>query len=239
MVAITKKHRRRCCIHPLLCCFRSGFPRYHYEDYSLFHLEKEHLKLKIEIQNYFPKRTGNVHTLENGIKIDNLQNILINKITTFCNRNEAKDLFDILAVSRKYSFDWEQILRESSIRQLATDEYSGTQKNIYSSISNFDTSKLLKYLESDFFVCYENDFNEILSDLEIIKEDIKHLNKNSLSWEIEIKDALPLLQKVDFTKDLSYLSQIVADCENHQRNPQKEDESEEDTRNKPNIRRDR
>jgi predicted nucleotidyltransferase component of viral defense system len=49
--------------------------------------------------------------LDNGFKIDNIENILANKITALMGRDSEKDIFDIYLISRFYNIDWKQIIK--------------------------------------------------------------------------------------------------------------------------------
>ena len=51
--------------------------------------------------------------LENGYIIDNIENILSNKITAVIGRDDPKDIFDIYLIARFYSFDWQVIIDSS------------------------------------------------------------------------------------------------------------------------------
>ncbi len=42
--------------------------------------------------------------------IDNIENILSNKLTAVIGRDNPKDIFDIYLISVYYSFDWKEIL---------------------------------------------------------------------------------------------------------------------------------
>lgn len=46
----------------------------------------------------------------NGFRIDNIINILTNKISAIINRDEEKDIFDIIAISRNEPYNWGEIL---------------------------------------------------------------------------------------------------------------------------------
>ena len=48
--------------------------------------------------------------LKNGYVIDNIENILSNKITAVMGRDDPKDIFDIYLIARFYSFDWQEII---------------------------------------------------------------------------------------------------------------------------------
>jgi len=48
--------------------------------------------------------------LENGYIIDNIKNILSNKLNAVIDRDEEKDIFDIYMICKFYNFDWKEIL---------------------------------------------------------------------------------------------------------------------------------
>ena len=51
--------------------------------------------------------------LENGYVIDNIENILSNKITAIIGRDDPKDIFDVYLIARFYSFDWLEIIHSA------------------------------------------------------------------------------------------------------------------------------
>ncbi|WP_428024907.1 nucleotidyl transferase AbiEii/AbiGii toxin family protein [Arcobacter sp.] len=171
-----------------------NLPKEESEDYSFFYIEKDDIALKIEIQNYFENRVGKIHTLRNGLKIDNLENILSNKLTTFCNRNEPKDLFDIICIANNFCFDWSCILQASSKKQLETDEYAGKKENVVKSIYNFNYDRLEKFLNSYYCLDKKNNFNELKKKAFTLRDDLNKEQWNSLSQSsILIEDAKPHL----------------------------------------------
>lgn len=68
-------------------------------------------KLKIEFVNDIPFYLGDTVTIKNASfsRIDNLNNILSNKITSFRDREEVKDIVDIREIANKIKPDWEII----------------------------------------------------------------------------------------------------------------------------------
>lgn len=169
------------------------------KNYHCLYLINEETKLKIENINYFDVMDGEPLELENGIKIDNLKNILSSKITTFCNRQQPKDLFDILTISLKYNFDWDDIFRVSTMKQLkGEDEFNGSINNFINSITSFDFDNLIEYLKSDFCKYHENDFTSnkqlLLTTQEMIL-DIKEKRWNSLAkTDLLLDEAIPFEQ---------------------------------------------
>jgi hypothetical protein len=171
---------------------KMNMPKDVQEDYTYFYIEQNDIFLKIEMQNYFDKRVGNIHTLTNGLYIDNLENILSNKITTFCNRNEAKDLFDIICISNNYTFNWNDIINISSNKQLETDEYSGTKENFLKTINNFNLKQLDYFIKSYYCLNRRYSYEEFKNKIDTIINDIENKNTNSLSkTNIHIKNATP------------------------------------------------
>lgn len=66
--------------------------------------------LQIDFVNDRVPRYKEPRVLENGYKIDTIENILSNKITAVIGRDNPKDIFDIYLISRYYSVDWKEIL---------------------------------------------------------------------------------------------------------------------------------
>ncbi len=69
--------------------------------------------LQVDFINDRVYRYGKSIVLENGYCIDNIENILSNKLNAIIDRDEEKDIFDIYLISKFYNFDWKQILEIS------------------------------------------------------------------------------------------------------------------------------
>ncbi len=69
--------------------------------------------LQIDFVNDICERYGDVVVLDNGYVIDNIENILSNKLTAVIGRDNAKDIFDIYLITSFYTFSWETILRSA------------------------------------------------------------------------------------------------------------------------------
>lgn len=67
-------------------------------------------KLKIDFVNDRVFRYGKIEKSKEGYRIDNVYNILANKLTAVVGRDEPKDVFDICAISLAYNFNWAQII---------------------------------------------------------------------------------------------------------------------------------
>lgn len=66
--------------------------------------------LQIDFINDFSERYKDAVILENGYLIDNIENILSNKLTAILGRDNPKDVFDICLISKYYSTSWSDVL---------------------------------------------------------------------------------------------------------------------------------
>ena len=67
-------------------------------------------KLQVDFINDRVFRNGKSKLIGN-YRIDNLQNILANKITAIIGRDEEKDVFDIISIAINEKFDWKNVLK--------------------------------------------------------------------------------------------------------------------------------
>lgn len=82
------------------------------EDFMRFFIEDRGLSLKVELVNDVGYRAGIPLVYEYGY-LDTPLNILSNKITALCGRDEPKDVFDILSISVNYGFNWKEVFSHS------------------------------------------------------------------------------------------------------------------------------
>ncbi len=66
--------------------------------------------LKIDFVNDRVYRLGRSEKSKEGYKIDNIYNILANKITAVTGRDEPKDIFDIFTISNNFPISWNTII---------------------------------------------------------------------------------------------------------------------------------
>jgi hypothetical protein len=85
------------------------------EDFSRIFIAGEGVALKIEFVNDVAYYPGKPATFRFGL-VDTPLNILSNKLTAIVSRDEPKDIFDIVYLSRNYSFNWEQIFYHSKAK---------------------------------------------------------------------------------------------------------------------------
>ena len=112
--------------------------------------------------------------LDNGYKIDNVENILSNKITAVISRDNPKDVFDIYLIARFYDFLWKDILKASQ------EKLAFTVDSLIYRLKTFPVELLgsIKLVDAHFLDNFNTDFPVIIRD--IIEGRKNSLYKNSL-----------------------------------------------------------
>ena len=90
------------------------------EDFYRCFLENENLHLKVEFVNDVESYTG-APIIFGNFKLDNVENILSNKLSALIGRDEAKDVFDIIFISLNYSFNWKTIFTAAKEKALMNE----------------------------------------------------------------------------------------------------------------------
>jgi predicted nucleotidyltransferase component of viral defense system len=153
------------------------------EDYFRCFLSHENLVLKLEFVNDVVKYVGNPQMV-NNFKIDNVQNILCNKLTALIGRDEPKDVFDIVCISLNYSFNWKQIFLNAKEKSLMNE------LDILERMTTFPV-ELFKEVKwrTDLL-----DLTQYTKWIDIIATDFSLGNDNSLGVnKVKIEDASPNL----------------------------------------------
>ncbi len=154
-----------------------------YDVFSRFFINDNNTLLKIEFVNDVAYRTGEPNNIYFG-KIDTPFNILSNKISTIINREEPKDMFDIIHIALNYKFNWKDVFFETK------------EKNI---INEIDVEQRINSFPVELFEkvtwMVKKSNNEFCQKcLRIIADDFLTGSDNSLSkTNIKIKDAKPIL----------------------------------------------
>jgi len=154
-----------------------------YDDYARFYINENNTTLKIEFVNDVKYRSGKTNNIYFG-KIDTPINILSNKISTILNRDEPKDIFDIILLSLNYKFNSKTVFFETKEKNIINE--IDVEKRINSfPISLFDGigwfiqkpdnsifSKYIKQIANDFITGSDNSIcktNTNIEDAKIIK----------------------------------------------------------------------
>ncbi len=97
-----------------------------YDDFIRIYIQQDDLNLKVEFVNDVEYRDGLPIETSWGL-VDTPANILSNKLTALINREEPKDIFDIILLSLKYDFNWSDIFSHSK-RKAFINEIEVEQK---------------------------------------------------------------------------------------------------------------
>ena len=90
------------------------------DDFMRFFIEEKELSLKVEFINDVSYRAGVPLDYKYGY-IDTPLNILANKITAVCGRDEPKDVFDILSLADNYGFNWKEVFFHSKQKAVVNE----------------------------------------------------------------------------------------------------------------------
>jgi predicted nucleotidyltransferase component of viral defense system len=88
-------------------------------DFTRFRINRT---LQIDFVNDKTYRDGDPQITPKGFIIDNILNILSNKLTAVIGRDNPKDVFDIFLIAAYYNFSWEHILKAAHLKAAFSDE---------------------------------------------------------------------------------------------------------------------
>lgn len=114
--------------------------------------------LQIDFVNDIASRYKDVVITKENFIIDNVENILSNKITAIMGRDNPKDIFDIYLIAKNYNFSWEDILRSAHEKAgFNNDELLVRLKSFPSELM-----KSIKLTDSGFLDNFEDEFPKII-----------------------------------------------------------------------------
>jgi hypothetical protein len=119
--------------------------------------------LRVDFVNDYVYREG-ISRIFDGFRIDNVINILTNKIGALTDRDEAKDFFDLFAIAYHENFSWADILK------IADKKAPVDKDQISYRIETFPMSWLNKIKTIKPLTVTETDISRLLSDLREEKE---------------------------------------------------------------------
>lgn len=144
----------------------------------------DEVSLKIEFVNDIAFRWGNSLRTRNNLPIDNIANILANKLTALVSRDEPKDVFDIISIANAYYFNWKEIYKNAFEKQIMNEA------DVARRLMTFPTEWMVgqPWLMTDISI------EPIKSTLEIIADDFLFARDNSLGkGKIHIMEAIPAI----------------------------------------------
>ncbi|MEA3419309.1 MAG: nucleotidyl transferase AbiEii/AbiGii toxin family protein [Campylobacterota bacterium] len=117
--------------------------------------------LQLDFVNDRVPRYKDVVVLENGYIIDNIENILSNKLTAVIGRDNPKDIFDIYLICHFYTFDWKEILEASLTKATFSHE------DLIVRLKSFPQSLLqsINVVDMDFLHNFADEFPLIIEEI--------------------------------------------------------------------------
>jgi len=99
--------------------------------------------------------------LESNYQIDNIENILSNKLNAVIDRDEAKDIFDIYMICKFYDFNWEEIL------DIAHKKASFAHEDLIIRLKTFPLVLIesINLIDFDFLKNFEREFPLIIEEI--------------------------------------------------------------------------
>jgi len=147
------------------------------EDFMRFFVEDRGFSLKVELVNDVEYRAGDPLVYKYGY-LDSPLNILSNKITALCGRDEPKDVFDILSISANYDFNWKEVFSHSKQKAVINEidvvqrlyefpiELLSTIMTIGEPIPSETLSLLIRQIADDFMLGRNNSLGYGKGDIE-------------------------------------------------------------------------
>ena len=125
--------------------------------------------LQIDIVNDREFQLGEPIVQKSGVIIDNVENILSNKITAVMSRDNPKDIFDIYMISRHFSFNWEKFLDASHKKAGFEDA------DLIIRLKSFPQNLFNEIIQTD-----DSYLNNFSAEFTLIIEDIKEKKDNNI-----------------------------------------------------------
>lgn len=148
------------------------------EGYIRLEVEDGDVSLAVDFVNDVAFRVG-FPQKKDGLLVDNVANIMTNKISALIGRDELKDIVDVREICRTFKFDWGKVFDASLNKEASVD----------SEYIDYKLSNLARFLGNhpDFLESInwirKPDTNLFISDLEEIRDNIVALTENRLCSE--------------------------------------------------------
>jgi predicted nucleotidyltransferase component of viral defense system len=162
--------------------FTNQSPRYSFEIKKIKKALEENFQLTTEVQskdftrfkvdgllqldfvNDISFRYKDVVVDENNYLLDNIENILSNKITAVIGRDNPKDIFDIYLIYKFYSFEWKEIL------DAAHEKAGFSNEELIIRLKSFPKELLheIKIIDRNFLDDFDIEFPKIIYEIEKI-----------------------------------------------------------------------
>ena len=117
--------------------------------------------LQINFVNDIASRYKDVVVTKENFLIDNIENILSNKLTAVMGRDNPKDIFDIYLISKNYEFSWKDILES------AHEKAGFSNDELFVRLKSFpvELMKSIKLTDSSFLDNFDSEFSKTIIEL--------------------------------------------------------------------------
>ncbi len=114
--------------------------------------------LQIDFVNDRVERYKDIIILENNYRIDNIENILINKITAVMGRDNPKDIFDIYLISKFKKINWNEMI------EFAQKKMFFNKEDFVYRLKSFPVEllKSIKLIDKEFLNNFKVEFNKTI-----------------------------------------------------------------------------
>lgn len=118
--------------------------------------------LQVDFANDSVPRYKEPIVTKNNFIIDNIENILVNKMTAIIGRDNPKDIFDIFLICKLYTFNWKEILEAAHRRAKFDDE------ELIIRLKTFPKELLreLRIIDNTFLDDFDVFFPKVINDIE-------------------------------------------------------------------------
>jgi len=113
------------------------------------------------VNDMVPRYKDVIITKENYI-IDNVENILSNKITAIIGRDNPKDIFDLYLISNSYTIDWKEILQSAHEKAGFSDDELIIRLKTFPS----ELLKNIRLKDESFLDDFEKEFPKIIETID-------------------------------------------------------------------------
>lgn len=139
--------------------------------------------LKIEFVNDIAYYWGETLIAANNVPVDNVANILANKLTALLSRDEPKDVFDIISIAGSFSFNWREIYKHAFEKQIMNET------DVVMRLQTFPA----ELLAAQPWLIRPVNIDGIKEKLETIADDFLFARDNSLGkGQLHILEAMPV-----------------------------------------------
>ena len=122
--------------------------------------------LQIDFVNDIAFHYKDVIVSEDGFLLDNIENILSNKITAVVGRDNPKDIFDIYLIYKFYKFDWKNIVNAAHQKAAFNDE------ELIIRLKSFPKNMLeeIKIIDNTFLSDFDIEYSKIIANIIELKD---------------------------------------------------------------------